>query len=148
MTHMMTAEGVNAAVETLDTSFLYDPPSRWMDSYRSLRVVDEKLKRQIKPYLWVYWFCLALAFALFAFLVAWSFSELVADPVIVDSMLHNPIFAATAWSAPAWLGPLGYWLSLRLAARRHPLVLLKSRIVAATRRFHALAGEPDPDDDA
>jgi hypothetical protein len=40
---------VLAAVETLETSYSYEP-ARWMEAYRELRSLETEFEQQLRPY--------------------------------------------------------------------------------------------------
>lgn len=138
-----SATQVQAALETLDTSYTYDPPNRWMESYRTLRRLHNEMDEWLRPYAWIVRVCFALALACFAFLAIRAFSDPIGAMLPTDNVLLNSILNATAWSVPIVLMTFGPWLSLKIAARRFPLLNFKARIEEATMRFHGLAGEPD-----
>lgn len=142
----LTKTQIEAALETLNTSYTYDPPSRWMASYSELRGLHHEMDEWLRPYSWIVWACFALGLAGLAFQFMRSSTIEAALPT--DNFLINAIIYTTAWSIPVALMTGGYWLALTVAARRHPLLKFKTRVEAATRRFHDLAGKPSLEDEA
>ena len=141
------AQEAIAAVEMLETSHSYEP-SRWTNAYGDLRSLEREFVRQLRPYLWIAKIFGLVGLVSYLAMIVWSFAHIV-DYYFVFSanILLNSLIRATLWAAPPMLIAFGGWLTLRIAARRHPLLLQKSRIERATRRFRKLAGEPIPDDD-
>jgi hypothetical protein len=139
----MSAIQVQVALETLDTSYTYDPPNRWMASYRALRQLHNEMDEWLRLYAWIMLVCFALGLACFVLLAFRAFSSPIGAMLPTNSVLLDSIFNAGAWSLPIGLMIFGPWLSLKIAARRFPLLSFKARIEEATKRFHGLAGEPD-----
>jgi hypothetical protein len=122
----MSAEEVRAALETIGTSYSYEP-DRWMPSYEKLRALQHEQREQLKPYIWIRTLFICLGFA-FVGLALWFTSSHHDDNVLIDTLYGGLPFAAVA------LMPFGNWLMFRVAARRHPLLIFKDYVEAATRR--------------
>lgn len=122
----MTADGVRATIESLDACSVLDPRERWIGAYRSLRAVNAEVPQHLKPYSWVKW--LSAFVALAALVGLWDFRNVTPGSALHTVSLATAIFAI----------PVGVWLQRRLAARRHPLILLASRIDRATAPFSAI----------
>jgi hypothetical protein len=143
MSNMSVAQ-VEAAIETLETSYSYEP-SRWMGTYQALRAVEEDFKQQLKPYQWIGGLLGWLSLAWYVVIV-WMLSRPAGSPEFTESVWLNTLVYVTVMFLPAWLIVLGRWLTIRLAARRHPLLLFKSRIERAMRGFLALAGDSNSEE--
>ena len=140
-------EQVRAAVETLETSYSYEP-ARWMDAYRDLRALEREFEQQLKPHSWIAKLFGIFGLVWFVVMIVLSFGHIGGDPMLSGNVWLNSLFSTTLWFAPVMLIGFGRWLTLQVAARHHPLLLHKSRIEEATHRFRALAGEPVPEDNA
>jgi hypothetical protein len=135
----MTAEQVNSAIERLGASFSYDPPNRWMDAYRELRELARDMEAQLRPYRWIAWSCSALGFGWLIF----TLILFMGRPLLIFSITSNVLVDAFLFiTAMSLSGPIiagGHSLVIHLAARRYPLLRLKSKIEAAIRHGDRLA---------
>jgi hypothetical protein len=138
----LTAADVHHALETLEMSYTYDPPNRWMASYRALRQLHNEMDEWLRPYWWISRVCFILAVACFVFQIVRTFSDPISVLLLTDNVLLNSVLSTAAWTVPIVLMIVGHWLSVKVAARRFPLLSFRTRIEVATRRFHSLAGEP------
>lgn len=134
-------EHILAAIDTLETSYSYEA-NRWMNPYRELRTLEGQFYQQLKRYSWIFYLFGASGLVCYVATIFWSFSAIGGNPAFIENALLNSLVSSTLWVAPATLIGFGSWLMLQVAAHRHPLLLLKSRVERATRRFRALAGEP------
>ncbi len=127
----MSPQEVQSAIETIETSYSYEP-ERWMPSYAALRALQHELHTQLKPYEWISSTFLVLGIAALIGVLILLFSNdllLSGGNVLLGSIVY-----ATLLSAPAAIMSFRSWLRLRVAARRYPLLVFKSRIEAATQR--------------
>ncbi len=133
----MSAHDVRAAIETIETSYSYES-DRWMPSYQALCTLEHEMRAQLKPYAWISALFLLLGVVTFLALIGLlssNFYRLVGDLVFVDYSLFNVALYLGFTIAPGaiiWLGP---WLTLRVAARQHPLLVFKPRVEAAISRY-------------
>lgn len=129
----MTAQDVDDAIVVLDESYAHDPQSRWIGAYTQLTALQTELHEHMRPYWRVTW-CILIA----------SYPPVLAMPLIL--LLPEALFASwtqpTIWalfSVGAALSTIAYPATVRVAARKHPLVLKMDRIRYALSRFHQAA---------
>lgn len=124
---------VRAAIETIRTSYSYDPPSRWLASHQLLRSLRITLDERIKPYRWITIVGSILGIAVLIALI-WSLFEF--GPVWWgDNPLVSTTAVSTAFLLPTGIMSASKHLERALATRRHPLMKLKDAIDAVATRF-------------
>lgn len=141
---LATKADVLAAVETLKTSYSYERDP-WLGAYVALREVEREFDAQLKPYDWMGNVYLLAVLGSGIALLAWGATRIAADPIIPNVWLDSAL-GATLIYIPAGIIWLGGRLRLRLASRRHPMLLLKSEIENSLDRFRKLAGDPSPEE--
>lgn len=138
-----TKASVLAAIDTLTTSYSYER-NQWMDAYMALREVEREFPAQLKPFNWI---ANAFAFAGIACVIALlvlGFTRIGAEPIFSNTWLDGLVPVLIIY-VPASLMWLGGWLRLRLAARRHPMLLLKPQIESSLDRYRELAVPSTPE---
>ncbi|MEQ1492996.1 MAG: hypothetical protein ABL932_20830 [Terricaulis sp.] len=126
----MTAQEVRAALDIMHDSYSYEP-SRWMPSYEALRVLEHEMREQMKPYEWIR--ALFGWLGISALLIGIAVLAL-SDPFSSRSIWLDALAFGAVFLIPSSIMSFGGWLTVRIAARRHPLVVFKSRVETATRR--------------
>lgn len=139
----MTRDQVLAAIDTLETSYSYERP-RWLGAYVALREIERAFHDQMKPYFWIAHLFAYLGLASWLAIIIWGFTHIGAEPLFSGTWFDS-LLTPVGLVAPAALIWFGGWLCLRLAARRHPSLLLKARVEDALDRFRNLAGDPAPE---
>jgi hypothetical protein len=138
----MTRAEIQAAIDTVRSSFSYDNPDRWTAAYDSLQPVRAQLRDASTVYAWIPLSALGVFFvALAAGFLGWLLgSGFSSDP--------SWLYAAPLLAFGVLL-PSAQWLSDFLAKRREPLLELRDEIENACRPFDSVSPNAfvDPDDD-
>lgn len=137
---MRTQSDVLAAVETLETSYSYER-DRWIGAYVALREVEREFNEQLKPYSWVLNLFATIGLASGLGMIVWLFTRIGAEAVREPIWLQV-VITVVLTSVPTSLISFGGWLRLHLASRRHPLLLLKTRVQSAMGRYRSLVTPP------
>jgi hypothetical protein len=122
---------IEAAIDTLQSSFSYDPPERWRSAYDALREVRSELRTARKPYAWLYLlgFALTIGAALTALGAFFAISPHNAAWLAIAALVL-PIPEATSW------------LVTTLARRKHPALRYQANIESVCRPLDDLANDP------
>lgn len=142
MTSPSKAE-VLAAIETLNSSYTYER-HRWIGAYGTLREVEREFGAQLKPFGWITNVFAFAALASFIVLLLWGATRIGAAPILSNALFESAAIIGLLF-IPALLLELGAWTRDRLAARRHPMLLLKTEIQAGLHKYRKLAGDPSPE---
>lgn len=127
-----TEKEVREALETIATSYSYDPPERWLSAHMMLRELRLTLQQQLKPYLWIQNVGLVLSFAPLVGGI-WLMMHSLQDATFRYAEYIIGLAAVTA--LPGAIAQGGAWLARTIAARRHPLVRLSDSVAGAAERF-------------
>jgi len=128
MTNAPSPADVESYVETLETSYTYDPPERWRHAYDQLDALRPRFQAARARYAW-----LSLA----------SLSILLAAAVVLLSGAVSPFEMWPQYASMALLFvPIVFeHFATLLARRREPLLRYESQIDAACGKFDKVISE-------
>jgi hypothetical protein len=127
----LTQQQIDAAIETLQSSFSYDPPERWRAALETVQPLRQELRLARRPFAWLHIVALVSIVVLFAFYI---YRMTVAPGAIGWATL------AAMLVVPSALSGLANFLTLR----QTPLLKLQGKIESVCRKFdeHLASGTP------
>lgn len=128
-----TVQQVREAIETIRSSYSYDPPERWVRAHQLLRTLRVSLQDQFRPYRWIETLGIVAAFVVLFAIALVSTVALV--PLFDWNVLLATVIYATAFSIPGAIIAGSSRLARLLASRRNPIMRLKVEVDHVATRF-------------
>lgn len=133
-----TEREVRDAIETIQSSYSYDPPSRWLEAHTLLRSLRLRLQDQFRPYARIarvgWWVGVGTLVGLGWALLVDRYNLLTRLSDAFGSTVAFGLFML-AIAAPSLIIDASSGLARWLATRRYPLMKLKDAVDASAVRF-------------